>query len=314
MTFLKFVSPQRLSTRLIIVFGVIILITTFVAGVPAYLFIRAELENEAWRHVANGEKATRALLDAEQKRLISLATLTSQRPTLKNLLLAGDEKSLSEYLEIYQAGVDIDLLLVQGADGEFFAGGNHLSDAINLPLTPEVTYLAITDPSPGLLLVAKKAVVEEGTNHVLGHVIVGISFNDLFCRLFSQETGFEYSVLLSETRVSSSLADNNSQIDGETARKVYQTGLGQEVTNSISGIPYYGYLVPLFNDQDEVIAIMEVSLPVHDLIQAEKRAFDTLVICTCLVALFSSGFGYVSAREISQARLKLPKNPMKLQC
>ena len=43
----KSTSPQRLSTRMIIVFGVIILITTFVAGLPAYLFIRTELENEA---------------------------------------------------------------------------------------------------------------------------------------------------------------------------------------------------------------------------------------------------------------------------
>jgi PAS domain S-box-containing protein len=301
----KSAFPQRLSTRLIIVFGVIILITTFVAGVPAYLFIRAELENEAWEHVASGEKATRALLAAEQKRIISLATLTSQRPTLRNYLLAEDKEALSAYLETYQAGVDIDLLVVQDADGEFFAGGNHLPGAISLPQTPEITYLTFTDPSPGLLLATNKTVIEEGTNQVLGYVVVGKFLNDFFCSQLAQETGFEYSVLLNDARVSSSLIDNTSQIDGETAQRVYQTGLGQEVTTSISGILYYEYLIPLFDDQGNVIAIMEVSSPVDNLVQAEKRAFNTLVICTCLVALFSSGFGYFFARKLTAPLMQL---------
>jgi len=301
----KYASPQRLSTRLILVFGVIILITTFVAGVPAYLFIRAELKNEAWRHVANGEKVTRALLDAEQKRLVSLATLTSQRPTLKTLLLLGDKEALSKYLGTYQTGVEIDLLYVQNTDREFFAGGDHLSGVISLTLTSEITYLAITDPSPGLLLVANKTIIEEGTNQVLGYVTVGISLNDIFCRQLAQETGFEYSVLLNDARVSSSLGDNISQIDVETLQRVYQTGLGQEVATSISGVHYYKYLVPLFDDQGEVIAIMEVSSPVDDLVQADKRAFNTLVICTCLVALFSSGFGYIFARKLTAPLMQL---------
>jgi PAS domain S-box-containing protein len=54
-----------------------------------------------------------------------------------------------------------------------------------------------------------------------------------------------------------------------------------------------------------VIGIMEVSSPVDDLVQAEKRAFNTLVICTCLVALFSSGFGYFFARKLTAPLMQL---------
>ncbi|MGD8456302.1 MAG: ATP-binding protein [Anaerolineales bacterium] len=298
-------SPQRLSTRLIIVFGVIILITTFVAGVPAYLFIRAELENEAWKHVANGGKTTHALLDAEQKRLISLATLTSQRPTLKNYLLVGDEKALAEYLEAYQAGVDIELLIVQDVDGGFIAGGGNFPDVGSIPLISGATYLTINDPSPGLLLAATKAVIEEGTNRVLGYVIVGVSLNGLFCRQLAQETGFEHSVLINDTRISSSLTDNVSKPDGETVQRIYQTGLGDQAITSLSGFQYYQVLVPLFDAQSEVVAIMEVNSPVDDLLQAEKRAFNTLVICTCLVTVFSSGFGYLFARKLTAPLMQL---------
>ncbi|MEJ2353665.1 MAG: hypothetical protein P8Y03_28125, partial [Anaerolineales bacterium] len=74
-------STHRLSTRLIVAFIAAIVVTTFVAGVPAYWFIRTELERQVWERVADGQRATLALLEAQKDRLVNLASHAAQRPT-----------------------------------------------------------------------------------------------------------------------------------------------------------------------------------------------------------------------------------------
>ena len=112
---------RSLSARLTVAFVTVILATTIAAGVPAYYLVRAQLEQQAWGRVSDGGRATLTLLRSEQTRLVNLAILTSERPTLSALLKQGDTASLSDYLHTLQSSVDLDVLAVSDAAGRLVA-------------------------------------------------------------------------------------------------------------------------------------------------------------------------------------------------
>ena len=82
----SWLSPS-FSAQLILALVVLILLTTFSAGIPAYLLTRSALEQQAWSQVEGGRRATRSLLAAEEERLASLVALFAERPTLQRLVL-----------------------------------------------------------------------------------------------------------------------------------------------------------------------------------------------------------------------------------
>ena len=59
-----------------------------------------------------GSRAAQALYTAQQSEITNLARLTAQRPTLRDLLVEGEQEPLVEYLETLQAGARLDLVLI----------------------------------------------------------------------------------------------------------------------------------------------------------------------------------------------------------
>src|SRR3972149_7271448 len=110
MSALKRPVGRSFSTQIIVVVVAIILVTTVASGAPVFWFIRMELDNQVWARVEDGGRATLALLEAEKSNLANLATLTSQRPTLISLMGAENLPALSNYLDIYQSSIELDIL------------------------------------------------------------------------------------------------------------------------------------------------------------------------------------------------------------
>ena len=108
---------RNLSSRLILAFILVIIVTTLAAGIPTYLFIRNELDLQVWARVDDGSRVTQTLLQAEESRLINLAALTAERPTLRSILEKGDLAELEEYLNLAkEAGNKIE----KESDREYF--------------------------------------------------------------------------------------------------------------------------------------------------------------------------------------------------
>ena len=103
---------RSLSAQMILSFVALVLLTAAAAGLPAVWLIRDQLGRQAWAQVEQGSLAAQALYEAKQNELQSLATLTAQRPTLRELLAKGERETLSAYLHTLQEGSGLDLVLV----------------------------------------------------------------------------------------------------------------------------------------------------------------------------------------------------------
>jgi hypothetical protein len=105
-------EPHSLRAQMIVSFIGLVILTAAAAGLPAIWLIRGQLERQAWAQVEQGGRAAQALYTARQNEMASLATLTAQRPTLRNLLLQGERDPLLAYLGPLQASAALDLILI----------------------------------------------------------------------------------------------------------------------------------------------------------------------------------------------------------
>jgi PAS domain S-box-containing protein len=293
-------GSRSLSTRLIVTFVAVIVATTVAAGVPAYWLVRSQLEQQAWARVADGERITLALLEAEQARLADLAALTAQRPTLQTLLEGGGPaNALSDYLRAFQTSVELDMLVVRDASGQPLAGSAPLSAWPDLPFTRGAAFQSLPGSEPGLILVASQPVLDNQSDRLLGYVTAGIWLDDGFTRQLAAQTGFGQSVLLDGDRVATSLEDAPPAVDSEAVERATASGQSEAVEVRLGGVHYYTALMPIRDEQGEVAALVEVALPVDGLIAAENRALLALILSTLLVAAIGSALGGLYARQLT---------------
>jgi PAS domain S-box-containing protein len=288
---------HRLSTRLIIAFIAAIMATTFIAGVPAYWLIRTELERQVWERVADGQRATLALLEAEKDRLVNLASHAAQRPTLQSLAGGDDPAALSDYLQTFKNGVDLDILIVRDANGGFVAGDANAFHAVAPPYLQEAAFYTFANPKPELALLATSPI--PGDQADKSFVTVGMILDDDFVKRLAMETGFEQSILIGGKRVSSSLAGLPPEITPEAVERVSSSGLAEKIELAIGGTRYYTTLLTLPDAQNNSVALLQVALPVNELVAANRRALLTLIFSTILVAVTGSALAVIYARRLT---------------
>jgi hypothetical protein len=103
---------HSLSAQMILSLVALALLTATAAGLPAIWLIREQFGRQAWAQVEQGSLAAQALYLAKQNELASLATLTAQRPTLREMLNQREQDALPAYLHTLQEGSQLDLVLV----------------------------------------------------------------------------------------------------------------------------------------------------------------------------------------------------------
>ncbi len=281
------VSMRSLSIRVVAAFVGVIIATAFAAGIPAYRLIRSELEQQAWAHISDGGRTTQALLDAEENRLNDMAALTAQRPTLQRLLREENASALKEYLLVFQTDADLDILVVRDFSGSVLSGSRWSS----LPYRQDVGFYTLSDPEPGLALIASQSIIDAQTTDLLGYVTVGVLLDNAFVGQLEDQTGFGQSIIMEGQRVATSLPDNPAMIELD------QTQGEVCVANQRSDC-YYVILHPLIDSQGHIAAQAEIALPVRTLLVAERRALSVLILATLLVAVITSTLGGLFARQL----------------
>ncbi|MBN1993041.1 MAG: PAS domain-containing protein [Anaerolineae bacterium] len=297
-------DPRSLPVQIILSFIALVVLTAVAVGLPAIWLIRYQLQRQAWAQVEQGSRAAQALYTARGNELISLATLTAERPTLQKLLEQQAQAQLSAYLQTLQAGAGLDLVLVcdsekQALGGARLAIANELC-AVDIPaglyIQPDIV------PQPWLFAAHPLEIAASQ-----GQVIVGIVLNNNFAAQMYYQTGLEHTLLVDGQPAATSLAGPQS---ARTARPNTPAGDGQSFFTGADNQPYYALGFPLSPLWPEQVAgqpglTAEVSLAVTSIAATQQSLVWTLIGSMVVVAAVGSLLGVFLARQISRPLARL---------
>jgi len=194
-----------LPAQMILSFMALVLLTAAAAGLPAIWLIRDQLERQAWAQVEQGSRAAEAFYAARQSEIKSLATLTAQRPALRELLAREERATLATYLRTLQTGTGLDLMLVCDLEHRPVAqGGEAISDALCLPGT-HPDFHVVSEGSASRVWLLAASLIRNETTGPLGTVVVGLALDEKFTAQMRAQTGLEHTLLVDGQPVSTSL-------------------------------------------------------------------------------------------------------------
>ncbi len=285
-------------TQLMITFVALIFVTAIAVGLPAYWIISNELDQQAWARIDDAERITQVSLGAEQARLVNVALLAAQRPSLHQFLQTGDTASLGVYLDTFRSSLSLDLLEVFDSSGAPLANSGSLTSQLTLSPEPLVCFCLASDGQPALF--ASQPIRDDPSPAVTGYVVVGIRLDIEFARQLASETGFGQSILMGTARIATSLDNAPPQaVKPAVAENVMASHQSHTTVFSLAGHPYYAVLIPLITSQGDVIALVEIVMPVENLITAKHRTLFALALSALLVATLGSVIAAFYARRLT---------------
>lgn len=323
------IDRQSLVVRIVLSFLALILLTTTAVGLPAVLLIRSQANRQTWARLDQGRQTTAALYSAWQIRIEDLALLTSQRPTLIQLIHAGQEVDLADYLQALRKDTDLDLLLICDAQGDVVVQVDPSTGS------PSASKGSTSSPSTGsgpasegrddlcgladagglyvfegessqVWLAAGHAVGGEAQEAAMpaGRIIVGMRLDDEFARQMSAQTGLEHTLLVKGELAASSLdgsASARPEVTRQPPDKPAAETVGASSAIELDGRPYYATQIAL--PAPDLFA--ELALDVTDVVTAERRLTWSVVGSIILVALAGSILGVALARHIGHPLTQL---------
>jgi PAS domain S-box-containing protein len=294
---------RSLPAQIILTLVALVLLTAAAVGLPAIWLIQGQLDRQAWAQVEQGSQAAQALYAAQHGEITSLATLTAQRPTLRDLLAQEDRASMEAYLRTLKTGAGLDLVLVCGPNQQAMAwAGELISDTLCATPMPAGFQVISTGTAQEVWRLAAHPIGDKDAD-TQGTVIVGIALDDEFATQMQAQTGLEHTLVVDSQPVASSLEARamsrrpaSLHAPEDAARDVF----------TVDDHPHYAIRFPLngpgnHNGQTEA----EVALAVADIVATRRSLVWTLAGSVVIVAAVGSVFGTFLARRISQPLARL---------
>ncbi len=293
---------NRLPVQMILSFIGVVILTAVAVGVPAFWVIREQLDYQAWSQVDQGQRAALALYEAKRSEAASLAILTAQRPTLRDLLIKNDSREMESYLETLKGNLGLDLIVVCEADnGSLFTTESSLVIDPCTTWTTDGYQILASESVPQIWLTQRHPITATGSNNWA--VLVGAKLDDLFATQLRDQTGLENTLIVADQPTATSFPGGIQQLtpisreelipdsDVGTIRTAFET----------AGLPYYSARLKL--DDQGIWA--EVALSVAPILASEQRMILILISSILFVAVMVSVLGGLLARRISQPLVQL---------
>lgn len=287
-----YAQRHSLAAQMMIRLAALALLAALAVGLPAIWLVRAQLQQQAWQQVQQGEQASRALVAAQRKEVAGLATLIAERPTLAALLQQADTEPLQGYLATLRSGADLDLVVVceQGAP---------LAQTTDPPLTAATLALFCQKPAAvSLLVVPATAVSAEvwlaATEPLAINtqtVVVARHLDEAYTAEMRAETGLEHSLLVDGTIVASSLPAATSRSQSSQAARQFRF--------TVQGQPFYAHRFTLTSPEETPSVTEETALSVANVITTQRRLLRILLGSMALATVLGLALAALLARRIS---------------
>lgn len=296
---------HSVTAQMILSFIGVVILTAVAVGVPALWLLREQLQYQAWSQVDQGQRAANSLYTAKQSEIDSLAILTAQRPTLRELLIRSDPEDLEIYLEALKQSLDIDILSVCDLDHRTL-----YNTQPSLPVDPCSAWnldgyqVLPVDPNPQIWLSARYPIAINESN--ASEVIVGKLLDNSFVLQLLDQTGLENSLKVGNQYVATSFPGGTESISLFHYRNESDNPDDAVLlsTFEVNNFPYYSARFKL--NEGEIWA--DVALRVSPILATEQRLVLILIFSILFVTAMVSILGVLLARRISQPLVQLAKN------
>jgi signal transduction histidine kinase len=297
--------PASLSRRLAFSVVLTVVLTVLFVALPAVIATYLQLNGLIRSRLEETQLATHALYLAERDRLLDLIHFIAERPTLCNLILAGDQETLLPYLDQLRQGTPMDALyLVIPGQPPILSGSLALPGAETLraerPL-PFVDFIAQQEP-PKLFIAAASEIDRSGecAAGAPGWVMAVQVMDDQSMRTLARQTGMQQSLIIAGRRAATSLsAAPDWPLDPQSAQEVQQSLTSCCTTGAYQNEKYYLSLAPLLDQQNRLVAISEIALPGNALQRATLNSLLLLFGASFIVALSGALIAYFLTNRIT---------------
>ncbi len=280
----------------------VVVLTAAIIGLPAIWLIRNQMDRQAWSQVSQGSQAAQALYQAQQREIEGFAMLTSQRPTLVDLLSQENWKNMEEYLQNLQASANLDLIAVCDANEIAAISQKTLTRTICKDLSTEGFHYFNYDNAFQIWLTASHPLGENGLDNY--QVVVGLKLDNDFALEMKKQTGLEHTLWINEYPVVTSLSSEiafQSNIERNPAPS--QNPETETYSTFKLGDQHY-YTTRLFLDDEETIQA-EIALDIAEITETQNRLIEVFFRSILIIATTVSFLGIVVARRISLPLVRL---------
>ena len=291
----RILTRTSLATRLVIVVVVLIVLTTLSAGVPAFLLARTQLEQQAWQRVDATARGTESLYDAAERRVVDLAALLAERPTLRRLIQDGDIDAIEPYLRAFQEQSDLDLSVLCDR-ATVVVATVPASEACPIDAQSDIAHGNVGVMNGRPVLVAGQSIFSNEIPETLGTIVAGMWLDAQFLAQLSANTGVEQTILSADGQPLASTLPPG-------VMTVQRRGSGREL--AAEGQSFLISQFPLPGQQSADALLAEVALPIDQLLATERTALWVLTASTAIVALVGviAGVWYIRRLTAPLSRL-----------
>lgn len=300
----SFFDRLSLPAQMMVGFMVVVFLTTATIGVPSIWLLRQQSDRQAWTQVGQGERAAEAFCTAQQREIIAFATLTAERPTLRQLLLQGDRTGLVNYLLTLQRAADFDLIAVCDTQDQMLAAtAAAVPASICAGNRTGSLFIDHSESLPQAWMTGSYPLVSD--EQALGHVVVALRLDHAYAVRMRSYTGLENTLLVDGQPIASSFSQDLSTL-ATLPRQTIPSDPSRGILHTrfdLGGQPYYASNLRL----QCMGASVEVALPVADVMVTQKRLAGLLVGEMLVVVVLGSILGTWFSRRISQPLVDLAK-------
>ncbi len=294
------VDLRSLNVQLVVSFVLVAGLIALAIGAPALWLINRQFERQARAQLGQGLAASQALYAAAEAEVRGLANLTAQRPTLRDLVGAGNIDSLLDYLNALQQAAELDLIAVCSTNGALLAStGRDLARGI----CSEGGKTEYTTGEDSIILVAWSEMLSQDTD--LGRVVVGRLVDEAFAGRLKAETGLDQTIYLRLAPVASTFPTATRSEPPSTGELAQAPGDGGSAGYQfrVGSVPYYASRFPLYDKGVEA----EVALDISDMTQTRQALIWSFAFSIVAIAAVGSFLGTRLSRRLSGSLTGLTK-------
>jgi PAS domain S-box-containing protein len=289
---------HRLGAQLTFTFLVGFLGIGIAIGLPVILLIGQQSSSHAQLLLDQAVVASRAFMEGEKSDIQSLALVSSQRPTLIQLLKEQDFPALESYLETLRQGANLDLLLVCSEGKEISGMRPDLGEFCQLD-TPS-GYVALPSGQE-LYMYATGNVASDQQNTV----VVGKRASSILAEL-QKETGLLYFLMQQDDVLHSS--EPSIQISPSLTERLQQ-GSNESTTQSLGqrsfSLNEHRYILSTEEIDPSLQLHLVSALNVDDQIAVQQSLSTSLLFGLFFIVLIASALGAWLSQRISQPIVRL---------